>query len=282
MQTKELVKKVEPKFIEVIKATGSELEWVKESGFAIQCLDNNELLRNCNPASIMTAIYNVALTGLTLNPKLAYCYLVPRGGKAILDISYQGLNFMMTNQLDVKSIHADVIYGGDEFDYYTNQNGVNLHHRPNKFGDRGEAVGVYAVAYLRTGECVATVLNNKEIQAIKNTSKSANGKFSPWNNFEDEMKKKTAVRRLWKMIPKTDRVEEAVNTINVDDENFDASWKQVATKKKNDFNNMFTKEEEIIEETETEIIEEVVDKPVNETGEKVTKGENPKEVKPLF
>ena len=49
VQTKELVQKVEPKFLEVIKATGSELEWVKESGFAIQSLEANDLLKACTP-----------------------------------------------------------------------------------------------------------------------------------------------------------------------------------------------------------------------------------------
>lgn len=264
MNTKELIKLVEPKFSEVIKSTNSELNWIKESGFALQSLEGNELLKNCSSASIMTAIYNVALTGLTLNPKLAYCYLVPRGGKAILDISYQGLNYIMTNQLDVKSIHSDVIYQEDVFDYFTDQNGVNIYHRPDKFNDGGDAIGVYAIAYLRSGDCVATVLNNKEIEAIKNTSKSANSKFSPWNNFENEMKKKTAIRRLWKMIPKTERIEEAIETINVEDDNFDANWnKTKKEKEKKNYTNMFSKSENV------EIVEEAIEGDLNEDNEKV-------------
>jgi recombination protein RecT len=250
MKTKELVAKVEDKFLQVVQETGSQLSWVKESGFALQCLDNNPMLQKCDQASVMKAIYNVALTGLTLNPKLAYCYLVPRGNKAVLDISYQGLIYLMTNTLNVKYLHADEIFENDEFDYYTDQTGIKLHHRPNKFGDRGKSIGAFAVAYLTDGECIAVVLNNNEIEAIKKTSQSANSKFSPWVTFEGEMRKKTAVKRLWKIIPKTDKVAEAtLEGINIDNDNFDATFK---VKQKKVYGNIFEQEFEEVEPVETE------------------------------
>ena len=249
MGTKDLVKKIEGRFMEVIEATGSQLNWIEESAFAIQALDSNPQLMKCDKNSLFTAVYNVALTGLTLNPKLAYCYLVPRGGKAVLDVSYQGLNYIMTNQLDVKSIHAEVVYENDDFDYYVDSKGVNLHHRPSKFFDRGEKMGVYAVAYLNDGGCVVALLSKEEVEKIKNTSQAASSKYSPWTTFPDEMWKKTAVRRLWKLIPKTDRMENAAEAINVIDENFEPKFKKKHKEEKS-YDNMF--EEQPFNEVETE------------------------------
>ncbi len=231
VNAKEIIGKVQSSFEEVIQESGLNLNWKKESSFALQTINDNPGLQKCSSGSLMKAVYNVALTGLSLNPKLAHCYLVPRGGKAVLDISYQGLIYLMTNQLNVNRIHSDVVYKNDEFDYYTDQQGTKLHHRPNVFGDRGELLGAYAIAYLNGGnECIAVVLSESEINAIKNTSQAAGSKFSPWSTFPNEMRKKTAVRRLWKLVPKTERIEQVANAIEVDNDNFDADFKKAPQK----------------------------------------------------
>ena len=96
MSSKDLVLVAKSKFVDLVKETSSPLLWEKEMSFALQAISGNSALEKCNPNSITTTMVNVALTGLTLNPKKAYCYLIPRGGKAILDISYQGMIFLMT------------------------------------------------------------------------------------------------------------------------------------------------------------------------------------------
>ena len=224
------IERVQDKFVSVVKESGLELNWEKEKSYALQAIHNNPFLAKQDLNSIAMAVYNVALYGLTLNPKKAYCYLVPRGGKVILDISYQGMLFIMTNQLDVSRINSEVIYANDYFSYKTTEKGQELTHEPNLFAERGEALGVYAIAYLNKGGCVAVVLNNKEINEIKATSQASGTKHSPWNGDEtiiNEMKKKTAIRRLFKIIPKTDRIEEVYNAVSFDDENNQPKWKKV-------------------------------------------------------
>jgi recombination protein RecT len=233
---KEIVYECEQKFNEIVKASGLELSFLKESGFALQAISNNPQIMKCDKASLQQAIVTIALTGLTLNPKLQYCALVPRAGKVVLDIQYQGLHFIMTNQLNAKAIHADVVYKNDEFDFFIDQTGTVLKHKPNKFIDRGERLGVYAAVYLQNGQCVAVVLNEKEVKDIKATSQAAGSSYSPWSGaetIENEMWKKTAIRRLWKMMPKTPRMDEVANSINVDDENFESVFKKKRTIKNN-------------------------------------------------
>jgi hypothetical protein len=74
---------LEPKQEELITIVGKgSLEQgkaliMKEMSFAIQAANKNPQLRNANPASVAMAVYNVILSGLTLNPMMEMCDLVP-------------------------------------------------------------------------------------------------------------------------------------------------------------------------------------------------------------
>lgn len=252
-QVKALVEQVGGKFNSIIKESGLSLSWEKEKAYAIMAISDNPKLQNCTPASIQKAVYNVALTGLSLNPKMAHCYLIPRAGKAVLDISYQGLIYLMTNALDVNRIHSDVIYENDFFEYFTDETGTKLKHQPKLFSERGKKLGAYAIAWLnKSNQAIAVVLNKKEIEAIKATSQSANSDYSPWNNFEDEMWKKTVIRRLWKMIPKTERIEQAVEGISVMDENHEPNFKAKTEPAKAQSFDDFIEADEVVEVEDNE------------------------------
>ena len=69
----------------------------KEVSFAVQILNKNSYLAGTSKVSILQAIYNTALTGLTLNPVLKLAYLVPRAGECCLEPSYQGLIKLITD-----------------------------------------------------------------------------------------------------------------------------------------------------------------------------------------
>jgi hypothetical protein len=60
-------------------------------------------------------------------------------------------------------------------------------------------------------------MNIQEIFDIKQKSKGANSQYSPWNNFEGEMIKKTVIKRASKTWPyKTNlnRIQAAINILN--------------------------------------------------------------------
>lgn len=243
---------LQAKFVEVVKKDKSPLLWEKEQSFAMQAIQGLPALQKCTPSSIQTAVVNVALTGLSLNPKLAYCYLVPRGGKAILDISYQGMIYLMTSKLNIKSLHTDVVHKNDYFEMETTEEGVKLTHKPDPFStDRGPVIGVYAIAYNKGGGSTVAVLNNEEIEAIKKTSSAAGTSFSPWSSKDEtivnEMRKKTAIRRLWKLVPKTDRIDQLAESIRVQDEQHEAKFtKHQESEPINDF--AAFEEAEVVEE----------------------------------
>jgi hypothetical protein len=51
---------------------------IKEIGFAVQLVNANSKLSECSHVSIIKAVYNVALTGLSLNPITKQAALVPK------------------------------------------------------------------------------------------------------------------------------------------------------------------------------------------------------------
>ena len=203
----------------------------REAGFAIQILLNNAYLAKCDPDSIKHAIINVALTGITLNPALKYAYLVPRKVKnelkCILDISYMGMIKILTDAGAVKNVDAGVIYANDKYDFRKGSDPF-FKHQPALSGRR-EKIGAYAIAYLRDSGFQFEVLGKEDIEKVRSTSESWKNedgrKYSPWETWEDEMWKKTALKRLFKLLPKTNFSEQLIAAISHD---YDTEMQDVA------------------------------------------------------
>jgi recombination protein RecT len=197
----------------------------REAGFAIQILTNNPYLMKCDPNSVKDSIVNVALTGITLNPALKYAYLVPRKVKGdlkcILDISYMGMIKILTDAGAVKNVDAGVIYSNDKYDFRRGSDPY-FKHQP-ALSNKGEKIGAYAIAFLRDGGFQFEILGREEIEKIRATSESYKNeegrKYSPWETWEDEMWKKSALKRLFKLLPKTNFSEQLIASISHDYDN---------------------------------------------------------------
>lgn len=173
---------------------------------------------------------NVLMTAVNLNPSLANadrgslfnaCMkaaqdgLIPDGKEAALVTFKNQVNYMpmiagilkkVRNSGELATIVANIIHKNDPFEYYVDSDGEHLKHSPEIFGDRGEVVGVYALAKTRTGDVYVEVMNMTEINAVKKASRSGNS--GPWGGeFATEMMKKTALRRLAKRLPMSSDVE---------------------------------------------------------------------------
>ena len=199
-------KKIKERFLEVVPET----TYNKEIIFAKQAFDNSDFLQKCSQESIRQAIVNIALTGATLNPSLHQAYLVPRKGKCCLDISYRGLIKIATESGGISHIEARVVHEKDEFFY---QYGMNpqLNHVVCADPNPGELTHAYAIAYLPNGYKTFEVITRKEIEKVKAVSAAKSG---PWVEWFDEMSKKTVIKKLYKLLPQTDRMSTAVSVIN--------------------------------------------------------------------
>jgi recombination protein RecT len=250
---KSLVKSANENFEKLLKDSGASLSWTHESMHVLFALNKNPSLRKCSKESIKEAIYNLATVGLTLNPALGYCYLIPRKGEAVLDISYKGFIKIATDEFNISNIHTGIVHSNDFFDLKIKDEGICFEHKPVVFGEKGEAIGSYAVAWTRdTNKAIIETMDMKELEKIKNSSQAAGTSFSPWNgDFSDQMRRKSPLRRLFNMLPKSGNQYRIAEAFRIDNENFDADFKNAKPreeKKPKSFDDFIEVEEQEIEE----------------------------------
>lgn len=197
-------------------ASCNEMIFEREATFAMQIIESNQYLANCamnQQSSMIAAIRNISAIGISLNPAQKHAYLVPRGGKVVLDISYLGLLHIATESGSILWAQCKIVY---EKDTYMNT-GIDTapEHKYNPFGNRGAIIGAYCVAKSHDGSYLTEEMSIEDIYRIRDRSESfKKGKMSPWKSDEGEMIKKTVLKRAFKYWTKTDRLSSAIDYIN--------------------------------------------------------------------
>ena len=237
-------KKIRDRFLEIV----DEKTYHREIIFAKQAFDNSDVLQKCTVESIRNALVNIALTGASLNPVLQQAFLIPRKGKCCLDFSYRGLIKIATDSGGVLDIDATVVYENDLRFYYEMGLKPILKHVP-VLSDQGKPTHVYAIAILASGIKKFIVLNKEEIEKVKKSSLAfSKGADTPWKgDFEPEMWRKTAVKKLYKLLPQSERMSTAVSVLN-EHEGIDFNSQEKAKKimKRFDFQKQESIEEEMV------------------------------------
>lgn len=232
---KSIIPYLQPKQQDLINMIG-QVQLKKELSFAIQAAQSNSLLIQAPPASIAKCVWNIAITGLTLNPIHKLAYITPRKDSngnwdAILMPSYQGLVKLITDTGSVKNIFAHVVYKGDDFEVtYGTEMGIK--HTPKfKTIKNEDLTHVYAVAILDNGTKQIEVMGLEEIHAIRARSDGyrafANNraKSAIWETDFAEMSRKTVIKRITKYLPKGDvnKWEKVNNAIEADNAQYPAT-----------------------------------------------------------
>lgn len=201
----ELLTRMEP---EMRRALPAHLSPERMMRVALTALRTTPRLRECTPVSFMASLMSSAQLGLEVNTPLGLAYLIPRKNRrqgtveATLQIGYQGYIELARRSRILRSIYAHVVRAGDRFAYcYGLQ--PDLTHIPSEAPDR-EAKPIthaYAVAHLEGADPVFEVLPLSKIEARRARSASAND--GPWVTDYEAMCCKTAVRALWRWLPKS-------------------------------------------------------------------------------
>ena len=174
---------------------------------AFSTVQRTPALLKCSPHSLVAAIVEASSLGLEIDGR-GLAYLVPYGDRATLIPGYKGLMDLAYRSGKVTSIYAETVHEHDEFEYQLGTN-PRLVHKPSLNG-RGARIAVYAVAQIKDGDPAFVVLGSDEVEKVKRASKGAGKPDSPWKQWEDEMWKKTAVRRLCKYLPLSPEMQRAV------------------------------------------------------------------------
>lgn len=126
-------------------------------------------------------------------------------------VDYKGLIDTAVAERIILSCNAKEIRANDEYEI---DFGEITKHKIKLGVDRGEIIGCYARAILPSGRPASVVLDRNELDQIRDCAQTD----EVWSKWEVEMFKKSAVRRLFKMLPNTPRLR---NLMDLDNEDFD-------------------------------------------------------------
>lgn len=171
-------------------------------------------LQRVDQGKMWLAILDVVSLNLTFGPRGAY--LVPYGNDVTVIISPQGVIQLMYRHPLVKSVQARVVRDGEPFRIAYAPEPIVV-HEPMVAGEPGPMLGAYAIIDLTTGGRVVEWMTRADIEKVKRTSKSARG-GGPWQDWEEEMWRKTVLKRAAKYVPQSDDLRQAFDR---DDEDAD-------------------------------------------------------------
>ena len=165
-------------------------------------------LIECTPQSFAACLMTLAQLGLEPNTPLGQAYLIPRNSRkkncveCTTIIGYQGYLDLARRSGLVTSTYAHVVRDGDSFRFTLGLE-PTIEHVPSAAADREERriTHVYGVARLRDGDPVFVVLSIAQVEARRRRSSSRED--GPWVTDYEAMVLKTAIRALWRWMPKS-------------------------------------------------------------------------------
>lgn len=161
-------------------------------------------LRQCTAASLLGAVMLSAQLGLEPGP-MQLSYIVPRWNKNVqaneaqFQIGYRGM-IDLARRAGTLDVAAHVVHEHDEFDYAYGLEPV-LFHKPTLDADAGDVIAAYAVARFPSGGSAFVVLSVAQIEARR--ERSATPTAGPWVTDWEAMARKTAVRALEPLLPRS-------------------------------------------------------------------------------
>lgn len=168
-------------------------------------------LAECNPMSFLGAVIQCSQLGLEPGGSLGHVYLIPFGKEVQVIVGYRGMIDLARRSGQIISIDARAVYEGDRFECELGLESKLSHtpdwSNPNR-SDPAKLRFVYAVAKLKDGGIQFDVMSKVEVDAIRKRSKSSSS--GPWATDYAAMALKTVVRRLFKYLPVSIEIQQAV------------------------------------------------------------------------
>jgi recombination protein RecT len=217
---KEIDRQLEGMADQLIKALPSHISVDKFQRVAMTAISSDPELLNADRRSLFGAIVKAAQDGLLPDKREGALVIFnqkvsKRGEPNRYEKHVQwmpmiaGIHKKLRQSGEICSIYAHIVYSEDKFELVLGDDESLLHVPPVLGVDRGEAVGVYAIAKLKDGTIMREVMTRADIEKVRSVSKS--GEYGPWKDWWDEMWKKTVIRRLSKRLPMSTDLERVIN-----------------------------------------------------------------------
>lgn len=168
----------------------------------------NAKLAQCSQTSLMGSLMMAAQLKLEFN--LGSAYIIPyystrlKGYEAQFQIGYQGYIDLFYRHPLAEELYAEVVYQNDEFKIIKGTK-REIVHNPVLDDNRGDPVGYYAVARLKTGAYNFAYMSVADAQKHMRRYSRADqsGKYGVWSDNFDEMALKTCIKKALKLMPKS-------------------------------------------------------------------------------
>jgi recombination protein RecT len=177
---------------------------------ALTTIQNNPKLLEVSRQSLFSELLKCATDGLICDG--AEAAIIPYGGVAKYQPMVKGICKKARNSGEISTIDAIVVYENDTYESWIDEKGPHFKHVKAR-KDRGEPVLTYAYAITKDGGFYHEEIDEEQMKTIENCSR---GKDSPWKGgFRDEMKRKSAIKRLAKFrLPSSSDLENMLNSDN--------------------------------------------------------------------
>jgi len=163
----------------------------------VTAVQNNQKLLSCERNSLLSSFLKCASDGLLPDGREAA--IVPFGKEAVYMDMLAGVLKKIRNSGELKSLDADVVHRNDQFDHWKDERGPHFKHVPLYGSERGDKYLAYAQAITKDGGVYLEVMDEEQLNKVRAASKQKDGAI--WKNWEEEMWKKTVIRRLSKRLP---------------------------------------------------------------------------------
>lgn len=180
---------------EVQRALPRGMDGDRITRLALTAIRKDRALAECSPESFAGALLTAAALGLDPGVN-GEAYLVAYKGECTLIVGYQGYARLFYQHPLARHLDAQAVHEADDFDYAYGLDPY-LRHKPAT-GDRGPVVAYYACASLKTDAKAFVVLTPDEVKALRATNRPQ--KIADPQHW---MERKTALRQLFKLLPKS-------------------------------------------------------------------------------
>lgn len=170
-------------------------------------------LVECDQGSLFRAFEACASDGLRPDGREAAIVIHrtwdPKARAKVALATYMPMYFGMLKKLyatgALVEFSVELVYEGDEFRAYAGDSPRYEHAQT--ISARGEVVAGYAIASLKTGGKVRTLMSREDLDRIMDATRRKDNKTGEmvlpkvWQDHPDEMRKKTVIRRIAKLLP---------------------------------------------------------------------------------
>lgn len=175
----------------------------------VSTINKEPKLAECSPESVLSCFMKCSALGLEPSSVdgLGRAYILPYGNRrngsvdATFILGYKGIIDLARRSGQIKSLHAQAVYEGDEFDTWEDESGQHFRFHQARDVEHSEQklTDVFVNAQLMTGGFVFEHMTRSEVDQIRRRSKASNN--GPWVSDFEAMAKKTVIRRVFPYLP---------------------------------------------------------------------------------